>query len=425
MPPKVPLNGQHNQERELHMTLIRPFRALRPVPTRAREVIAPPYDVLSSAEARERAKGKPWSFLHVSKAEIDLPDGTDPYAQAVYATAAENLQRMLREGVLMRDANPYYYAYRATSTGGRQTGLACVASLDAYAWGRIKKHELTTPVKETDRVKQIEALNAQTGPVMMAYPHGPEIDRALRRATERDPDVAVTADDDVSHELWVLNDAAIIDDFTAKFDALPALYIADGHHRSAAAARVATARGQAEGSHRYFLSVVFPHHEMTILDYNRVVRDLNGRTPKQLLADIGRRYSVTASPSLVRPTAVTEVGMFLAGSWYQLKLLPDFSGATDPIGRLPITLVTSNLIEPILGISDPRTDKRIDFVGGGRGLGELERRVNAGEMAVAFALYPTAMDDLMAVSDAGGIMPPKSTWFEPKLADGMVSHVLD
>ena len=193
MPPKVPLNGQHNQERELHMTLIRPFRALRPVPTRAREVIAPPYDVLSSAEARERAKGKPWSFLHVSKAEIDLPDGTDPYAQAVYATAAENLQRMLREGVLMRDANPYYYAYRATSTGGRQTGLACVASLDAYAWGRIKKHELTTPVKETDRVKQIEALNAQTGPVMMAYPHGPEIDRALRRATERDPDVAVTA----------------------------------------------------------------------------------------------------------------------------------------------------------------------------------------------------------------------------------------
>jgi uncharacterized protein (DUF1015 family) len=406
------------------MTLIRPFRALRPVPTRAREVIAPPYDVLSSAEARERAKGKPWSFLHVSKAEIDLPEGTDPYAQSVYATAAENLQRMLREGVLMRDANAYYYAYRATSTGGRQTGLACVASLEAYACGRIKKHELTTPVKETDRVKQIEALDAQTGPVMMAYPHAPEIDRALKRATERDPDVAVTADDDVSHELWVINDAAVIDDFTGKFDALPALYIADGHHRSAAAARVAAAR-QAKGSHRYFLSVVFPHHEMTILDYNRVVRDLNGRTPEQLLADIARRYSVTLSASLVRPAAATEVGMFLAGRWYQLKLLPDFSGATGPIERLPITRVTSNLIEPILGISDPRTDKRIDFVGGGRGLGELERRINSGEMAVAFALYPTAMDDLMAVSDAGGIMPPKSTWFEPKLADGMISHVLD
>jgi uncharacterized protein (DUF1015 family) len=410
----------------MRMTLIRPFRALRPVPTRARDIIAPPYDVLSSAEARERAKGKPWSFLHVSKAEIDLPAGTDPYADAVYATAAENLQRMRREGVLMRDANPYYYAYRATWTGGRQTGLACVASLDAYLSGRIKKHELTTPVKETDRVRQIEALDAQTGPVMMAYPHAPEIDRALKRATERDPDVAVTADDGVTHELWVIGDAAVIDDFSRKFEALPALYIADGHHRAAAAARVAQARSGAPGwSHRFFLSVIFPHHEMTILDYNRVVRDLNGRTPEQLLAEIGKRFVVTPSQSPVRPAAASEVGMFLPGRWYQLRLLPDFLRETDPIARLPITLLTRNLIEPILGIADPRTDKRIDFVGGGRGLAELERRVNSGEMAVGFALFPTSMDDLMAVSDAGGIMPPKSTWFEPKLADGMVSHVLD
>ena len=290
------------------MTLIRPFRALRPVPTRAREVIAPPYDVLSSTEARERVKGKPWSFLHVSKAEIDLPDGTDPYAQVVYATAAENLERMRREGILMRDANTYYYAYRVASTSGRQTGIACIASLAAYASDRIKKHELTTPVKETDRVKQIEALNAQTGPVMMAYPHAPEIDRALKRATERDPDVAVTGDDDVTHELWVLNDAAVIADLTAKFDALPALYIADGHHRSAAAARVAVARGQVEGSHSYFLSVIFPHHEMTILDYNRVMRDLNGRTPEQLLADIASRYSVMPSPSPVRPGGLRSRG---------------------------------------------------------------------------------------------------------------------
>jgi len=407
------------------MTLIRPFRALRPVPTHAREIIAPPYDVLSSAEARERAKGKPWSFLHVSKAEIDLPAGTDAYAQAVYATAAENLQRMRREGVLMRDANPNYYAYRATWTGGRQTGLACTASLDAYAAGRIKKHELTTPVKETDRVKQIEALDAQTGPVMMAYPHAPEIDRALKRATERDPDVAVTADDDVTHELWVIGEAALIEDFTAKFEALPALYIGDGHHRTAAAARVAEARGTGAGSHRYFLSVIFPHHEMTILDYNRVIRDLNGRTPEQLLAEVGTRFAVTPSPSTVRPTTASEVGMFLGGRWYQLKLLPEYLREADPIERLPITRLTRNLIEPILGITDPRTDKRIDFVGGGRGLAELERRVNSGEMAIAFALCPTAMDDLMAVSDTGGIMPPKSTWFEPKLADGMVSHVLD
>jgi uncharacterized protein (DUF1015 family) len=407
------------------MSLIRPFRALRPVPTRAREVIAPPYDVLTSAEARERAKGKPWSFLHVSKAEIDLPVDTDPYSDAVYATAAENLKRMIDDGVLTRDANPYYYAYRATWTGGRQTGLACVASLEAYATGRIKKHELTTPVKETDRVRQIEALNAQTGPVMMAYPHAPEIDRCLRRATERDPDVAVTADDDVTHELWVIGDGAVIDKFTEQFEALPALYIADGHHRSAAAARVAAARGEAEGSHRYFLSVVFPHHEMTILDYNRVIRDLGGRTPDALLAEAAKRFAVTPSASSVRPAAAHEFGMYLDGRWYRLKLLPDFLVDADPIGRLPITYLTRNLIEPILGILDPRTDKRIDFVGGGRGLGELERRVSSGEMAVAFALYPTSMDDLIAVSDAGGIMPPKSTWFEPKLADGMVSHVLD
>ncbi len=410
------------------MTLIRPFRALRPVPTRCREVIAPPYDALSSAEARRRAKGKPWSFLHVSKAEIDLPEGTDPYANTVYATAAENLERMIGEGVLIRDANPYYYAYRATWKGGRQTGLACVTSLADYATNRIRKHELTTPVKETDRVNQIEALNAQTGPVMMGYPHAPEIDTLLKRVTERDPDVAVTADDDVTHELWVIGDAPVIEEFTRRFDALPALYIADGHHRSAAAARVAAARrgtGGRDGSHSYFLSVIFPHHEMTILDYNRVIRDLNGRTPEQLLAEIGARFAVVASASPVRPAAAAEFGMFLGGRWHRLRLKGELVPNKDPIGRLPITLLDRNLIEPILGITDPRADKRIDFIGGGRGLAELERRVNSGEMAVAFALFPTAMDDLMAVADAGGIMPPKSTWFEPKLADGMVSHVLD
>jgi uncharacterized protein (DUF1015 family) len=407
------------------VTLIRPFRALRPAPSRAREVIAPPYDVLSSAEARVRAKGKPWSFLHVSKAEIDLPEGTDPYSGVVYATAAENLKRMLAEGVLMRDANPYYYAYRATWTGGRQTGLACIASLADYATNRIRRHELTTPVKETDRVKQIEALNAQTGPVMMAYPHAPEIDRAVKRATERDPDVAVTADDDVTHELWVIGEAPVIGRLTSLFDALPAIYIADGHHRTAAAERVAQARAGMEGAHDYFLSVIFPHHEMTILDYNRVIRDLNGRTPEQLLAEISGNFAATPSASPARPASSTEFGMLLGGRWYLLKLRGDLVPHDDPIGRLPITLLNRNLIEPLLGIADPRTDKRIDFIGGGRGLGELERRVNSGEMAVAFALFPTAMDDLMAVADAGGIMPPKSTWFEPKLADGMVSHVLD
>jgi uncharacterized protein (DUF1015 family) len=399
------------------------------VPARAREVLAPPYDVLSSAEARERARGKPWSFLHVSKAEIDLPEGTDPYSDAVYAKAAENLQRMVAERVLVRDARPHYYAYRTLWQGRRQTGLACVTSLDAYnmapeANGRIRKHELTTPVKENDRVRQIEALNAQTGPVMMAYPHAPDIDRLLKRATERDPDVAVTADDDVAHELWVIADAGPIEELTSAFEALPALYIADGHHRSAAGARVAAARGP-EGSHRYLLSVIFPHHTMVILDYNRVVRDIGGRSPETFLADVAERFTITPSTSPVRPASAREVGMYLAGRWHLLKLAQERVPESDPIGRLPISLLTDNLIKPVLGIADQRTDKRIDFVGGGRGLGELARRVDSGEMAVAFSLFPTSMDDLMAVADAHGIMPPKSTWFEPKLADGMVSHVLD
>jgi uncharacterized protein (DUF1015 family) len=397
---------------------------LRPVPARARDVLAPPYDVLSSAEARERARGKPWSFLHVSKPEIDLPPSTDPYADAVYAKAAENLKRMIDERVVVRDAREHYYAYRTTWQGRRQTGLACVAALAGYENGRIRKHELTTPTKETDRVRQIEALNAQTGPVMMAYPHAPEIDTLLKRATERDADVAVTADDDVMHELWVVADSAPIEELTRAFDALPAIYIADGHHRSAAAARVSAARG-GNGSHRYFLSVVFPHHAMTILDYNRVLRDLNGRTPEQLLTEIAARFTVTPAGTPVRPAGPREFGMYLDRHWHHLKLRPELVPEGDAIGRLPVTLLARNLIEPILGVVDQRTDKRIDFVGGGRGVQELMRRVDSGEMAVAFALFPTSMEDLMAVADAGAIMPPKSTWFEPKLADGMVSHVLD
>ena len=408
------------------MTLIKPFRALRPVPARAREVLAPPYDVLSSAEARERARGKPWSFLHVSKPEIDLAPNTDPYSDAVYAKAAENLQRMIDERVLQRDTRAQYYAYRTIWQGRRQTGLACVAAIAGYENGRIRKHELTTPVKENDRVRQIEAVNAQTGPVMMAYPHAPEIDTLLKRATERDPDVAVTADDDVVHELWVIADAGPIEELTQAFDAVGALYIADGHHRSAAAARVAAARGgNAEASHRTFLSVVFPAHAMTILDYNRLIRDLNGRTPEQFVKEIGAAFAVTPENAPVRPAEAREFGMYVDRHWYRLKLKPELVPEGDATGRLPVTLLARNLIEPVLGITDQRTDKRIDFVGGGRGLPELARRVDSGEMAVAFALFPTTMDDLIAVADAGEIMPPKSTWFEPKLADGMVSHVLD
>jgi uncharacterized protein (DUF1015 family) len=409
------------------VTLIKPFRALRPAPGRAAEVLAPPYDVLSSAEARERAKGKPWSFLHVSKAEIDLPPASDPYDRSVYAKAAENLRRMIEANVLIRDDKPCYYVYRLTWRGHVETGLAAVGSLAAYAGNRIRKHELTTPAKEDDRVRQIEAVNAQTGPVMLAYPTAPQIDALLARGAAGPAAVDVTADDGVRHQLWPVTNEAAIDDITRAVDALPALYIADGHHRSAAALRVASARG-GEGAHSYFLAVLFPQGEMTILDYNRVLRDLNGHMPHAVVAELRKRYTIEKSKEPVRPTSAGEVGMYLAGGWYRLILQANAvsqTDASDPIGVLPITLLTRNVIEPIFGITDPRTDKRIDFVGGGRGLAELERLVSSGEFAVAFALYPTRMDDLMAVADAGKIMPPKSTWFEPKLADGMVSHVLD
>jgi uncharacterized protein (DUF1015 family) len=407
------------------VTLISPFRALRPAPGRAAEVLAPPYDVLSSAEARERAKGKPWSFLHVSKPEIDLDPSIDPYDRAVYAKAAENLERMIAAGVLVRDPRPCYYVYRLTAGERRQTGLAAVASLADYRSNRIRRHEHTTPVKEDDRVRQIEAVNAQTGPVMMGYPAAPEIDAMLARAAAGASAVDVTADDGVRHELWVIDNAAETAALTRAFEALPALYIADGHHRSAAAARVEEARGNGPGPHHDFLAVIFPHHQMTILDYNRLLRDLNGYKADGLLAELGRRFEVTAADRPIRPAAANEFGMYLAGRWYRLTLPRHLVPASDPIGRLPITLLTRNAIEPLFGVSDPRVDKRIDFVGGGRGLAELERRVASGEMAAAFALHPTQMADLMAVADAGGVMPPKSTWFEPKLADGMVSHVLD
>ena len=408
------------------MTLIKPFRALRPAPGRAAEIIAPPYDVLSSDEARDRAKGKPWSFLHVSKAEIDLDPAVDSHDDPVYAKAGENFRRMIAEGALVRDDRPGYYVYRLTWQGRVETGFAAVASIAAYAENRIRKHELTTPVKEDDRVRQIEAVAAQTGLVMLAYPETPAIDALLARAAAGEPAVDALADDGVRHQLWVIDDAATIAALTRAVDALPALYIADGHHRSAAALRVAGARNEKDG---YFLAVLLPQQEMTILDYNRVLRDLNGQTPDEVLQAIGRRYTIEPSDKPVSPTHAHEVGMFLDGRWRKLALRPEFVAeavrSADPTARLPVTLLARNIIEPVFGVTDPRRDKRIDFVGGGRGLGELERLVSSGAAAVGFALYPTQMTDLMAVADAGAIMPPKSTWFEPKLADGMVSHLLD
>jgi uncharacterized protein (DUF1015 family) len=410
--------------------LIRPFAGLRPTPDYAAQVAAPPYDVLSTEEARAQAQGRPWSFLHISKPEIDLPEGTHPYSPQVYAKAAENMQRMLQAGVLRRDAQPCYYVYRLVMNDHAQTGLVAAGSVAEYDTQRIRRHELTRPDKEDDRVRQIEALNAQTGPVLLAHPDAPQVDAILRDASDAEPELDVTAAGGVRHMLWVIRDQGAITGLTGAFDALPALYIADGHHRSAAASRVAAARRaaapakSADAGCGTFLCVAFPHHQMRILPYHRAVRDLNGLSQEEFLRRVGERFNVTRSSGRVIPERSGVFGLYLPGQWYRLEIRPARIPTADPSARLDVSLLADHLLEPVLGIADPRTDPRIDFIGGIRGPEELERRV-AGGMAAAFSLHPTSMQDLMAVADAGRIMPPKSTWFEPKLADGLVSLVLD
>ena len=417
----------------VHASLVRPFRALRPAPGRAPEVIAPPYDVLNTEEARVLAEGRPWSFLHISKPEIDLPPGTDPYAPEVYAKAAENLKKMREAGVLRQDEQACYYAYRLIMGEHVQVGLVAAASVADYDSNRIRKHEFTRPDKEDDRVRQIDALDAQTGPVLLAYPHAPEVDSILAAATQGTPDSDGVAEgvagEGVRHTLWVIRDAGAIRRLTELFDAMPALYIADGHHRSASASRICAARKTANGGHtgeepyNYFLSVIFPHHQMRILDYNRVIKDLNGLSEPAFMEKVAENFMIEMENTAVKPAAPGEFGLYLNGRWMRLTIRADLIPA-DPVGRLDVSLLQNNLIAPILGISDPRRDKRIDFVGGIRGLAELEKRVDSGEMALAFSLHATRMEDLMAVADANEVMPPKSTWFEPKLADGLASHLL-
>ncbi len=413
------------------MTLIRPFTGLRPATGRADDVAAPPYDVLNTEEARIRAKGRPWSFLHISRPEIDLPPGTDQFAAEVYAKGKENFDHMLAEGVLVRDEKPSYYFYRLIMGGHTQTGLVAAASVADYDSNRIRKHEFTRPDKEDDRVRQVDTLNAQTGPVFLTYRHSDVIDQMASKYLASNPDVDITADDNVQHTLWPVSEDNDIKIITDTFDVMDCLYIADGHHRSAAASRVAASRIETSANHsgdesyNYFLSVIFPDNQMQILDYNRVIKDLNGLSPETFLPKLTQAFSVKPVSEEAKPGKAGEFGMYLAGQWYKLTINKDLIPENDPVGRLDISLLANNLIDPILGISDPRRDKRIDFVGGIRGLKELARRVDSGEMAVAFAIYATSMHDLMAVADANEVMPPKSTWFEPKLADGLVSHVLD
>lgn len=413
------------------MSLIRPFSGLRPAGEHVAGVIAPPYDVLSSDEARVRAAGKPFSFLHVSKPEIDLPPTVDVHDTRVYEQGRRSFQRMLESGVLKRDPAPYYYVYRLVMGGHTQVGLVAAASCAAYQAGRIRKHEHTRPDKEDDRVRQIEALNAQTGPVFLTYRHSPAIDEIARAVTAAPPDVDVTADDGVRHSLWVVPGPEEIAALTRGFEAIERLYVADGHHRSAAAARVAERRRAANPGHtggesyNYFLAVIFPDDQMRILDYNRVVRDLNGLSPETFLGRVSQAFDVSPQTEPADPRGAGEFGMYLAGRWYRLRIKPERVPRQDPVRRLDVSLLQDHLLTPVLGVGDPRRDERIDFVGGIRGLGELVKRVDSGEMAVAFSLYPTSLADLMAVADAGEVMPPKSTWFEPKLADGLVSHLLD
>jgi uncharacterized protein (DUF1015 family) len=409
--------------------IVRPFPGLRPAPGRAAQVLAPPYDVVSAAEARQRVATRPWSFLHVSRPEVDLPDGTDPYSDTVYGQGAEAFRRMRADGVLRQDAVPCYYLYRLTMGSHEQTGLVAAASVSAYDDGRIRRHELTRPDKEDDRVRHIEALDAQTGPVFLTYRRQASLDAVVDAVTSGPSDVDVVADDGVRHTLWVIADSGRQEALTQALEGVERVYIADGHHRSAAASRVAAARrqrrgGRGEAPADYFLAVIFPDNQVQILAYHRVVRDLGGLDEPRFVQEVARRFDVASSPTPISPAGVGEIGLFLPSGWYRLRARVEDVPTEDPVRRLDVSLLAERLLAPLLGITDLRRDPRVDFVGGIRGLGELERRVRSGEMAAAFALHPTRLDDLMSVADADLMMPPKSTWFEPKLADGLVSHVL-
>lgn len=414
------------------MATVRPFRALCPGPGRAFEVVAPPYDVVSAREAWDRAVMRPWSFLHVSRAEIDLPPGTDPYGPQVYQKAVKQLAKMTDQKVLVRDQEPYYYIYRLQQGSHVQTGIALTASIDEYRKGIIRRHELTRPDKEDDRVRHILSVNAQTGPVLLACRSHARLATLMEQLTQRDPDANAWADDQVKHFLWVVKDPKAIQEITDCFAEMPSLYIADGHHRAAAASRVAERRQRfndkptGHESYNYLMAVVFPEDQLRILDYNRVVKDLNNLTPENFLNRVNQQgFSVTPMAEPTPPQKPGEMGLYLAKQWYSLVMAADKIPHQDPVKRLDVSLLTDMILQPILGIEDLRRDPRIDFVGGSRGLAGLMDRVESGEMAAAFAMYPTQLTDLMAVADANQLMPPKSTWFEPKLADGLVSHVLD
>jgi|TARA_Y100000588_G_scaffold26400_1_gene25999 uncharacterized protein (DUF1015 family) len=411
--------------------LVQPLIALCPLPEIAGSVAAPPYDVLSSDEARIAAEGNPHSFLHISKPEIDLEETISPFDQSVYLKAHENFRKMLQTGSLIRDATPCYYIYRMNMKGHSQTGLVAVSPVSAYNENRIKRHELTRPDKEDDRVKQIDSINAQTGPVLVVHKPREAINCLLNEITQGSPLYNVKFDNGVVHTLWRVGDLSLIEKIDFAYGSLKEMYIADGHHRSAAASRVTKMRQHENPSHEgnepynYFLTVSFSSDELQILDYNRVVRDLNNLTTEEFLSELSKDFIMTKENDPVQPDHSNVFGMYISGDWYRLVTRAQTEITASAVDNLDVQLLTELILKPLLSIGDLRTDPRIDFVGGVRGLGELESRVNSGNWSVAFSLYPTSINELMVVADAGEVMPPKSTWFEPKLADGLVSYPLD
>jgi len=404
------------------MATVKPFAALRPKPELAEKICELPYDVMSSDEAREIAAGNPLSFLHVSKPEIDLPKGMNPFASKVYAKGRRNFQELIRDGALKQDAQPCFYLYRQIMGSHSQVGIVAAASCEDYLGGVIKKHELTHPDKEDDRMRHIEALNSQTGPASLACRATKAVDEFIAKKTSGKPEVDFTAKDGVRHTSWTIGDANEIQFIEAEFAKVPALYIADGHHRSAAAARVFQSRNGA-GHSGQFLAVIFPHDRMQILPYNRVLKDLNGWTPEQLLEILGTVFAIDPNGATASRRN-HEVGLYLRGKWHTLVFRQKLLATNQPMEKLDVSLLQKHVFEPVFGIKDPRESDRIQFVGGIRGTAELEKLVNSGEAACAFSLFPVGIEELMAIADAGGIMPPKSTWFEPKLRDGMFCHMI-
>lgn len=412
------------------MALIRPFRALRPASDLAHLVAAPPYDVMNVEEAREMAQGNPLSFLHISRPEIDLSPELDPHDETVYRKGRENLERFIREKTLIQDAEEKFYIYRQKMGSIVQTGLVACAGVDDYQGGVIKKHEHTRADKEEDRVRHIDLLDANDEPVFYVYRNRPSINAIIEGCAKSDPIYDFTGKDGISHTVWEVADREAVDVLSREFATIETLYVADGHHRSAAASRVRDLRRNANADHtgkeeyNFFLSVVFPDHEMNVMAYNRAVRDLNGHTIAEFINLAGKRFEITPVAEPVNPESRHQFGMYLKGKWYSLSARPSCVDESDAVGRLDVSILQDQLLSPVLGVRNPRTDQRIHFIGGIRGIEELVRLVDGGEYQVAFSLHPTSLEDLMALADADKIMPPKSTWFEPKLRSGLFLHLL-